>query len=347
MQQINSTPSETTRIQRSFQDIADGKITDYEQTYRFSDLGLHRSFRWDVLLKSRRVLIISEAGSGKTYECQTERDRLWDLGEPAFYIELSELVRNKLNDLFSFQEQGRFDAWLSSQSDIATFFLDSIDELTLSLGIFEVALKKLNKALAGQLGRVRIIITTRPVYIDINLVHKHLPVFNISEPVMVNGEAFADIMTPRRKQSISIKETTEEKTPEFRTVALMPFSDTQIRQMAEIQGVVNADELLDDIHKRNAEEFARRPQDLIELCADWRAHHRIRTHKEQVAYNIKIKLSPRTERPEKTQLSETKAFEGASRLALAALLVRKLTFRHSAEADRSGEPVTTLVQRHP
>ncbi len=37
------------------------------------------------------------------------------------------------------------------KSEVATFFLDFIDELKLTLGKFDQALKRLNKALAGQL----------------------------------------------------------------------------------------------------------------------------------------------------------------------------------------------------
>ena len=55
--------------------------------------------------------------------------------------------------MLTYDEEQRFDAWLRSQSEIATFFLDSYDELKLTLGSFEQALKRLNKALAGQLGR--------------------------------------------------------------------------------------------------------------------------------------------------------------------------------------------------
>jgi hypothetical protein len=68
------------------------------------------------------------------------------------------------------EEEIRLDAWLSSQSDVATFFLDSIDELKLSLGSFEQALKRLAKGVAGQLGRIRIVITTRPIPFDEQLV---------------------------------------------------------------------------------------------------------------------------------------------------------------------------------
>ncbi|MBL0115802.1 MAG: hypothetical protein IPP45_10520 [Sphingomonadales bacterium] len=98
------------------------------------------------------------------------------------------------------------------------------------------------------------------------------------------------------------------------------------------------DSLLADIRQRNAEEFVRRPQDLIELCADWRLHHRIRSHRDQVASNVAVKLKPREGGREKVALSADKASEGARRLALAATLSRKLTLRHSAEADRESDP---------
>ena len=91
--------------------------------------------------------------------------------------------------------------------------------------------------------------------------------------------------------------------------------------------------MLDDLKKRNAQEFARRPQDLIELCADWREHKRIRTHREQVAANVRVKLQPRDDRPEPAELSVDKAIEGASRLALAMLVTRRMTIRHSGALD--------------
>ena len=113
----------------------------------------------------------------------------------------------------------------------------------------------------------------------------------------------------------------------------MPLSDAQIVEFARVQGVENPAELLDDLEKRNAQEFARRPQDLIELCADWREHKRIRTHRDQVAANVHVKLQPRDDRPESAELSVDKALEGASRLALAMLVTRRMTVRHSAASD--------------
>ncbi|TQF14188.1 ATP-binding protein [Myxococcus llanfairpwllgwyngyllgogerychwyrndrobwllllantysiliogogogochensis] len=301
--------------------------------------GWSGAFGWDKLLESQRVLIVSEAGAGKTYECAAQKQVLWDRGEPAFHLELAQLATTSLCDLLSPVEEARFEEWRAAQSAVATFFLDSIDELKLTLGSFDLALKRLSKAVAGQFGRVRIVSTTRPIAVDKQLIQKHFPV---PEPVALipSGDAFADIAMGRQRQNSSKKE--KGTVPVWRSVALMPLSNEQILEMAAIEGVDDAEALLADIRARNAEEFSRRPQDLIELCADWREHRRIRTHREQVAQNVRVKLKPRTDRREPAQLSPDKSFEGASRIALAALLTRRLTIRLSVEADRSGDPGTAL-----
>ncbi|WP_230969530.1 NACHT domain-containing protein [Nitrogeniibacter aestuarii] len=325
-------------VQRTFRDLSKEKVADIERASILARMGWSDAFGWDSLLESKRILMISEAGAGKTYECRAQQRELWEQGEPAFYLDLAQLATNNVRDLLSADEEARLDAWLAAQSDVATFFLDSIDELNLTLGSFETALNRLSKAVVGQLGRVRIIITTRPIAVDQQLFRKYFPVPDSWERIE-GGHAFADVAMGRRRQGSNRQETAA---PIWRNVALMPLSDDQIRVLAAVEGVNDADALLADILKRNAEDFARRPQDLVELCSDWHEHHRIRTHREQVEQNIRVKLKPRTDRREPAELSPDKALEGASRLALAAMLTRKLTIRLSVEADRGGEPGTAL-----
>lgn len=328
-----SEPPEAAPIKRTFQDIPDSNATEDQQIALLMDLGWHKGSDWGDLLQSKRVLIISEAGAGKTYECREQRKALWDAGEPAFYVELADLGKTELHNLLSHEEGQRFEAWLASQSDVATFFLDSIDELNLSLGSFERALKNLERAVAGQLHRIRVVITSRPIPIDQRLFREILPVPKETESKVGGEKEFADVaMSKKRGQS------REDAGPKvWRNVALLPLSTDQIREMAIIEGVTDPDALLADIRQRNAEEFARRPQDLIELCADWRDHQRIRSHREQVASNVAVKLKPRDNGAETAQLSPEKALQGARRLASAATLSRKLTLRHNANADRSGD----------
>ncbi len=316
------------RIQRQFRDLTDAEITDIEQVSALYRAGWRGGFGWDELLRSKRILIVSEAGAGKTYECRIQRDKLWNAGEPAFFLELSTLALSMVRDMLDQEEEVRFDSWLRSQSEVATFFLDSIDELNLTLGKFDQALKRLSKALEGQIGRARVVITTRPIPVDRQLIEKHLPIPKAAsaEPT---AEAFADMM-----MNEGTKKKNEESEPKpWRYVGLLPLSRDQIRTFALLQGVTDPDVLLADIHRRDADEFAERPQDLIEICSDWRENRRIGTHRAQVESNVNTKLRPSTERKERADLSLNRAIEGASRLALALLLTRRLTLRYSVSAD--------------
>ncbi len=318
-------------IKRTFQDIREGELSNADQQSFLVSLGWSSGTTWEDLLRSKRVLMISEAGAGKTYECRKQAQRLWDVGEPAFFVELAALASTDLRSMIDDEEEARLDVWLSSQSDVATFFLDSIDELKLSRGSFEQALKRLKKAIGSQLGRVRIVITTRPISFDQQLLRRLLPIPPVpsTEP---SEETFAKIAM-RGHQNQQARNKDEEADADWRTVALMPLSDAQIVDFAKVQDVEDPAALLDNLQKRNAQEFARRPQDLIELCADWREHKRIRTHRDQVAANVRIKLQPREDRPEPAELSVDKAIEGARRLAVAMLVTRRMTIRHSAASD--------------
>jgi hypothetical protein len=322
-------------IQRTFRDLTDD--VDPEQLSILTTWGWSRAFGWADLLKSERVLIVSEAGAGKTYECRSQRDLLWEAGQAAFYVDLAALKENNFRDLLSAAEEARFEKWLSAQSDIATFFLDSIDELELTLGKFELALKRFGKAIAGHLGRARIVITTRPIPVDQQVFRAQLPIPPKAEEG-ATPQSFADVAMRRTKK----EDQNADAAPAWRNVALMPLSNEQILEMARIQGVSDPEALLADIRSRNAEEFARRPQDLIELCVDWNDNHRVRNHAAQVVHNIRTKLKARTDRAEKAPLDDTKALEGAKRLALAALLTRKLTIRYSAEADKGSASEAAL-----
>lgn len=316
-------------IERTFKDIPDGEICSADQQSFLVRLGWSRGVTWDDLLQSKRVLMVSEAGAGKTYECQTQARRLWTADEAAFFVELAALATDDLRNLLDTDEESRLDRWLASQSEVATFFLDSIDELKLTSSSFRIALNKFKKSIKEQLHRVRIVITTRPIPFDEQLIRNILPIPPLASGVSTE-EAFAQIaMREHQVQGNS-------QSSEWRSVALMPLSDQQIIEFARVQKVRNPDFLLSDLQRRNAQEFARRPQDLIELCADWLTHQRIRTHRNQVASNVRVKLLPRTDRSEPAALSLDKAIEGASRLALATQMTRRLTIRHSAASDVVG-----------
>ncbi|MEW4468966.1 hypothetical protein AB1K62_14160 [Parasphingorhabdus sp. JC815] len=274
---------------------------------------------------------MSEAGAGKTFECQRLQERLWNSGEPAFYLELSELAKNPMEELLSPEELERFAAWQSAQCEDAIFILDSIDELQLSQGSFRTALTKLSKALDGKLNLARIVVTSRPVAFDKEEMRKRLPVPKSDVAIHQEGWFAAVAMG----EAGEVAESEAEPKHVWREVALMPLSSEHMEILAANEGVADPKKMLAEVRAQNADGYVRRPQDLIELCADWKLHGELRSHRDQVKTNIECKLQPREDRQEKVELSIEKAWEGASRLALAAVLCRKLTIRHSKDADRS------------
>lgn len=163
-------------IERTFQDIRDGDINHADQQSFLVSMGWSNGTQWRDLLQSKRILIISEAGSGKTHECRNQSIHLRKSGEPAFFVELATLASHDLRRTLDDEEEALLDKWLSSQYGTATFFLDSIDELKLSRGSFEQALKNFKKEIGSNLNRIRVIITTRPIVFDEQVFRRLLPV---------------------------------------------------------------------------------------------------------------------------------------------------------------------------
>lgn len=111
-------------IDRTFRDLSDEEVADIEKASSLVRLGWSGGFGWDELLRSQRILIVSEAGAGKTYECQAQQEKLWQAGEPAFLLDLATLAVSSIREMLSEDEEKRLDQWLRSQSETATFFLD-------------------------------------------------------------------------------------------------------------------------------------------------------------------------------------------------------------------------------
>ncbi|MCO5975193.1 NACHT domain-containing protein [Ideonella oryzae] len=298
---------------------------------------LGQTIEWSTLLQSLRVLLVAEAGAGKTYECEAQADDLFKRGEAAFFLRLETVAATGIrSSLTGEQFKKRFDDWRASSSQIGYFFFDSIDELQLVHGDFRNALKRVHEDLEGALGRATVVVTSRPVDIDRRAFADVLPVPKVAIDEG-HGESFV------RTALEGPTDDDKDRSPPFREVTLLPFSDDEIAEFARGQGVKNPEKLLEEIRARHAEDFARRPQDLIELCDSWRDHGKIRSHYEQLKSHIKARLRARPKRKEPAELTLDRARTGVQRLALAAILSRRLTIRHSAGADVEGSGDAPLV----
>src|ERR1700738_4309825 len=97
---------------------------------------------WKALRKHQRVVVLAEAGSGKTEELREQTRALAADGEFAFYATVPEAAVEGLAGSLPAAEREHLAAWLASEKP-AWFFIDSVDEAKLSRIQLSLALRKI------------------------------------------------------------------------------------------------------------------------------------------------------------------------------------------------------------
>jgi hypothetical protein len=109
-------------------------------------MGRRNELRWPALLASYRVILISEAGSGKTAEIRHAATSLRERRKVAFFIRIENIVQD-FEGAFEIGTFEEFKDWLGSDDD-GWIFLDSVDEARLrDPKDFERAIRKLGRRL--------------------------------------------------------------------------------------------------------------------------------------------------------------------------------------------------------
>ena len=334
-------------LQRRFRDAADEDPVDPGYGALLPEYGVGEGIGWPELLESDRVVLLAEAGSGKTVEMRAQARRLVEDGKAAFFAPVEYLDRKPFVDLLSAEERERFEAWLADPEAPAWFFLDAVDELKLTAGKLGQALLRLSQSIDGRLDRARIVISCRPSdwrpQHDLGVVRDRLPAPPAPKKTLSLSpeEAF---MGPLRGDGSFREETGPETQGEdgrpdrggVRTVAMLPMDGWQIETFARWFGVEDATALLEEIERRDAGIFAGRPLDLAGLIAAWRDSRSLGTRAQQHEANVREKLKDGPERPDNGVLSDDKARARAERLALALALTRTRTIRSPDQALDAG-----------
>jgi hypothetical protein len=144
-------------LDRRFLDWEDGKISDPDVILMF---GLSDGLSWHDLLAKRRVVLLAEAGSGKTEEMKAQSRRLSDAGRFAFYAKVQDVGRQGLDGAMRIADRLRLTAWRES-SDPAWFFIDSVDEAKLDGVRLERALRQIADGIHGAEGRAHLLLSGR------------------------------------------------------------------------------------------------------------------------------------------------------------------------------------------
>lgn len=140
---------------------------------------------WPELLQMPRVIVLAEAGTGKTEEFRETARRLRREGKTAFFYAIEELVCEGIERAFDVGSFSEFNAWLETNEN-GWLFLDSVDKARLvSHDHFKRALKRISLSLDKALKRAFIYISGRGsdwnAISDLALIEEYLPSPNPTE----------------------------------------------------------------------------------------------------------------------------------------------------------------------
>lgn len=314
------------RLIRSFFDLDKDSVDEAESIAMMRRYGFGKTSGWDDLLKSRLILLLSEAQAGKTFECQAQQEAMWVAGEAAFYVELSSVAHQPWSELRDPEETKRLERWRRTDAEMATVFLDSVDELALTQGNFRTALRNVANDLQGHMDRVRVVLTSRPLPVDRKLFERTFETPLVAPKLDEND--FAALALGKKRD-----EKPKDAPPEIRFVALMPLSSEDVATVAAAKGVSDTQAFIGALRKSSMMDFMRRPQDVIEAAAAWiELDGSFGTHAQQEAFDIRSRLRANPERNDRP-LSDAHSIEGAARLALAVVLTQRLTIQHNVNRD--------------
>ncbi len=299
-----------------------------EDDYDFSiSLGLLKTKKWSDLLQLYRVIILAEAGAGKTEEVRATTKRLRDDRKKTFFIRLEHLSSN-FEASFEISNNAEFDEWLSSDEP-GWFFLDSVDEARLvGPKQFEAAIRKFGAKLGESKQRAHIYVTSRlsewRAQSDLSLIKDKLPFVEVEQSGKEKDVDQLNTFDEYSHSTATHDFKVERKLIEPSVFALLPLDQNQIRRFSQVFGVKDLDAFLTAIQKAEADIFSSRPQDLIELINYWTRFGIIAKRAELIESNISSKLNePDPDRASVLPLSFEDARLGAEMLAAALTFQRK------------------------
>lgn len=295
---------------------------DYESELAF---GLLESKKWKDLLMLPRVVILAEAGAGKTEEMRATSNKFREGGKKAFFLRLEHLSSD-FETALEIGTNEEFQEWVSSD-EIGWFFLDSVDEAKLSgPKQFDAAIRKFALKLGGHKQRTHIYITSRlsewGPQTDLSLIKDKLPFRELQSTEKSEDDTF-DSTDGASSSTTSSKSSGGQKIIEPEVFALRPLDQKQIRTFSASNNVQNLDDFILAIEKAEAKVFCGRPEDLLELIHYWSKHGKIGSRRRMIEESIQAKLIEKDPvRAKILTLSLEEALYGVEMLAAASTFMK-------------------------
>ncbi len=293
------------------------------ELYQYLDQTRH-ALDWAALLERRRVVILAEAGSGKSTEFKEQCRLAVARGEFGFFATVRETAERGFDAALGRTNAAAYKSWRESNKR-AWIFLDSVDEAKVRDVLFQDALNVLADSIAGCESRAHIFISGRHSDWEFR---RDLTTLNSTLPIPAEGDKREPI-DPNELVINTIRRVKQEDPPEPEkpmVVVMLPLNHERILQFARSSDVADADVFHEAMESNNLLSFARRPLDLQWLVGHWRTNQRFGTFNEMLSLSIDQRLlekDPLRSRQDEFSMEE-------ARMALhrigAALVLQRLDF---------------------
>ncbi|PMX03064.1 hypothetical protein C1X59_05370 [Pseudomonas sp. FW215-R2] len=298
--------------------------------------------RWPDLITHHRVILLSEAGSGKTAEIRNVAYELRSQGKTSFFLRI-ENVTSDLEDAFEVGTFDEFESWLASDGE-GWLLMDSVDEARLNdPKDFERAIRKLGRLTQNAVGQAHIIITGRSTAwrakTDLAICEKAFAFRPVARQApSTTSDGFEGVV-----QTVPCKKT--EPVTSFLLVTLDDIHDEQIDRFLDATGVQDIKAFRAAVERKEAWSLTTRPLDFLELVDFWLEHHRIGSRLELMRSSINRRLEERDQdRAESRPIAPDRLREGARLIAAATTLGLTSAIRvPDGEINKSGIAIREVL----
>ncbi|MGO8489908.1 hypothetical protein ACC757_24300 [Rhizobium ruizarguesonis] len=320
-----------------FQQTEDGTLDDV-----FPALGHGESKVWSDLLGEYRVVILADAGAGKTYELRAAAEQQKNEGKASFFIRIENIDQN-FTDAFEIGTAEEFGEWINGD-DEAWFFLDSVDEIRLSEPrAFEDAIRAFSSRLRTAYQRAHVYLSSRPYAwrptLDRALVEEVLP-FDPAARIAVDSDDILASDDGAVTVSRQIEEVDDELKQPLRLYLLSQLEDDEIRHFAEHANVPDFVRFFDALVRSGMLPFARLPFDLHDLIQRWRINPVFPNRLEMLRQGVLTHLS---ETRSLSPMSIDRHLDGARFLAITSILTGRSNIRFPNSTGSNGIDAQALL----
>jgi hypothetical protein len=297
---------------------------------------------WAKVCERRRVVILAEAGSGKSREIEEQVRLRKAAGQFAVYVTVEDVDRDGLEGALDPTDQAALADWKASDRP-GWFFVDSIDEARLARVRFDRALRRVASGIATAERRAHIILTCRltdwePIG-DLDRIQKALPIPR--EIVLPAPPAPDEELIRILRHERPAKEPDRPADEQPLVVLMAALDPDRVKSFARALEISNVERFLDEIEAANLWRFARRPLDLLWLVDHWKERGQFGSLAEMLesSLNQRVRETNRTRAAVDT-LEANRAIAALERIGAALTLARRTTISipdselHRADDER-------------